>query len=246
MNTLNTSNTLIDNEKMQTEESVFESSPALENKKLIASLIIISLIIFLVMWVSVETESLFFSLDEPINEYFLELRENSSEFLVSVARIIGKVGSQGITALTIILLTIFALRRQFRKFWLLFASVVGVEFLWLPIVFGIGRPRPTEVRTVGDIILPGFPSGHVMIFIAFFGTLLYLYYIEVKSKGWRIAIAVAVLSLFLLTGFIRLFFNAHYFTDVIAGYALGFAWVPFALFFVDWVFLKRRQKKKGG
>jgi membrane-associated phospholipid phosphatase len=218
----------------------------MKNKRLVAGSIIISLIIFIVMWVSIETESLFFNLDEPINDYFLELRENASESLVSTARLIGKGGSQGITALTIILLTVFALRRQFRRFWLLFAAVVGVEFLWLPVVFGIGRPRPTEVRTVGDILLPGFPSGHVMIFIAFFGALLYLYYLKVESKSWRIAIAVGILALFVLTGLIRLFFNAHYFTDVIAGYALGFAWVPFALFFVDWVFLKRQQKKKGG
>jgi undecaprenyl-diphosphatase len=243
MKTIDAVDPLVSAEMEDENKSVFQSSPALKNQKLIVSLIIMSLIVFFVMWFSFETESLFFILDEPINEYFLELRESSSEFVINVARIIGKTGSQGITAFTIILLTVFALRRLFRNFWLLFASVVGVEFLWLPVVFGIGRPRPTEVRTVGDVVLPGFPSGHVMIFIAFFGALLYLYYINVKNKGWRIAIAVAVLSLFVLTGFIRLFFNAHYFTDVIAGYALGFAWVPFALTLVDWIFLRRQNKE---
>jgi undecaprenyl-diphosphatase len=123
----------------------------------------------------------------------------------------------------------------------MFASVVGIEFLWLAVVFTIGRPRPVEVRTVGDILLPGFPSGHVMIFIAFFGVLLYLFFMKVKNRRQRLVLATAVVFLFFLTGFIRLYFSAHYFTDVIAGYGLGFAWTAFALTAVDWIYLQRQN-----
>jgi membrane-associated phospholipid phosphatase len=39
----------------------------------------------------------------------------------------------------------------------------------------------------------------------------------------------------------RLYFNAHYLTDIIAGYGLGLAWTAFALTAVDWLHLKRQQ-----
>lgn len=223
---------------------VYQSSPALKNKRLIVGLIVIGLALFFVMWWSVASQSLFYSLDAPLNVWFTQLRHDASKSVTNAARLIGKAGSQGITAVTILLLTILAFRRQFRRFALLFAAVVGVELLWLPVVFGIGRPRPTEVRTVGDIVLPGFPSGHVMIFIAFFGALLYIYFIQVKNRGWRLFIAILVLILLPLTGFIRLFFTAHYFTDVIAGYGLGLAWTAFALTAVEWAALKRQAQQK--
>jgi membrane-associated phospholipid phosphatase len=57
----------------------------------------------------------------------------------------------------------------------MFAAVAGGEVLWLALLFIANRPRPTEITAVTGLKLPGFPSGHVMIYFAFFGALFYIY-----------------------------------------------------------------------
>lgn len=147
----------------QKSQPIKQTSPALKHKKVMVGLIILGLILFFGMWFSMATQTLFYAWDESIYAFFSQLRESTPAVGTSVARLFGKAGSQGITLVTIILLTIWAFRRQGRQFWLLFTAVVGVEFLWLPVVFGIGRPRPTVVRTVGDVILPGLVTFALII-----------------------------------------------------------------------------------
>ena len=227
-----------------TSEPIFESSPALRNKSFVTGLVVVSLILFFLMWLSAVTDGLFHLIDEPINRFFIDLNQNAPEWVDSVGDIFVRAGSQGLTVVAIILLAVMAFRRQFREFWLLFASVAGGELLWLPLIFAVDRPRPTEVRAISGLVLPGFPSGHVMIFVAFFGALLYIYFIGRKNPPWRRTIVAVVLFLFLLTGANRLYFGAHYFTDIIAGYALGIAWTAFALTAVDWLWLKRQSRNR--
>lgn len=218
-----------------------KASLALKNKQLIATLVASGLGLFFVAWLSVVTESLLYAWDQPINSYFTQLRQSSPAWITSASHYFARAGSQGITAVTILLLFIWAFRRRFRYFWLLLTTVIGVELLWLALVFLIGRPRPTEITAFGDTALPGFPSGHVMLFIAFFGTLLYLFFLEVKKPGARIFLLLLVGFLLLLTGFIRLYFTFHYFTDIIGGYGIGLAWTAASLTAVDWIRLKRQN-----
>lgn len=210
-----------------------EGSPALRNKGLAIALIGIGLVLFAVMGLSVYTESLFYLWDQPINDYFAGLYQNAPQWLRSLARYIEIAGSEGIMIATVALLVIWAIRRQFRYFWLLLVTIVGVRIVWLAILFAVGRPRPTEVRVIFGVVLPGFPSGHMMLFVAFFGTLLYLFFVQIKNRRWRLLVAAAVVSLLLITGLIRLFFTVHFFTDVVAGYGLGLAWTLGALTTLD-------------
>ena len=217
---------------------VSKTSPALKNKRLALGLIGFGLLLFLLMGLSVYTESLFYRWDQPVNDYFAQLYRDAPNWLKSLARYIEIVGSEGLTIATVILLIVWAIRRQFRYFWLMLVTIFGVRIVWLAILFAIGRPRPTEVRAYFDIVLPGFPSGHMMLFVAFFGTLLYLFFAQIKNRGWRLLVAATVVTLLLITGLIRLFFTVHFFTDVIAGYGLGLAWTLGALMTVD-LLLKR-------
>jgi undecaprenyl-diphosphatase len=234
-------NSLTITEPIGSSSPAVQSSPALQNKRVVIGLIVIGLSLFFVMWLSLTTQSLFFHLDEPVNLFFMEFRQDAPDWLTGLAHIMVRAGSQGLTAVTIILLIIMAFRRQFHRFWLLFAAVGGGELLWLPLIFLIDRTRPTEVRAISGFVLPGFPSGHAMIIVAFFGALLYIYLSHVKKRGWRLVIVGTAAALFLITGFNRLYFNAHYLTDIIAGYGLGLAWTAFALTAVDWLHLKRQQ-----
>jgi membrane-associated phospholipid phosphatase len=44
-------------------------------------------------------------------------------------------------------------------------------------------------------------------------------------QAWHLPVVMAAVTLILLVGFSRLFLQVHFFSDVIAGYASGTAWL---------------------
>jgi hypothetical protein len=82
-------------------QTVKINSPALKNKKIATALIAGGLALFFIMWFSVATQSLFYVWDELLNEAFKQLRQNAPAQATQGARMLGKAGSQGITAVTI-------------------------------------------------------------------------------------------------------------------------------------------------
>lgn len=218
-----------------------EPSLALRNKGLVIGLIAFGLLIFLVMGFSVYTGSLFYFWDRPINDYFGQLYQDAAEWIKLSARYVEIAGSEGILVVTAILLIVWLVRGRLRYFWLLFVSVVGGRIAWLAVLFAIGRPRPTEVRAMLGVLLPGFPSGHMMIFVAFFGTLLYLFFLRIRQPTLRMLVAGVVVVLLIATGLIRLFFTVHFFTDIVAGYGLGLAWTVGAITVLEGLFEKKEQ-----
>jgi len=78
-----------------------------------------------------------------------------------------------------------------------------------------------------------FPSGHALGSLVAFGMLAYLFAIHVRRPAARRAGIVIAAALVLLIGFSRMFLGVHYFTDVLGGYALGAAWLAFALALIE-------------
>ena len=102
-----------------------------------------------------------------------------------------------------------------------FASV-SLYYLVHPMV---DRPRPTEdlIRTVGGLGGSSFPSGHVLIFASFYGTLAYLAFTRIKTPWLRIAVLVVAITPIVLVGFTRVYMGQHWPSDVLASYILGSA-----------------------
>lgn len=69
-----------------------------------------------------------------------------------------------------------------------------------------------------------FPSGHAMLSLIAYGMLAYLLVIGLNRYLEKVIIVIAVL-LVLLIGFSRMYLGAHYFSDVVAGYAAGTLWL---------------------
>ncbi|MBP7998100.1 MAG: phosphatase PAP2 family protein [Chloroflexi bacterium] len=218
-------------------------SPFLRHKGLALVLIGFGLSLFLSMWASYRRRVWFSLWDEPVLRYFKTYRLGTPEWLTTIVQFASNLGNMGLSLATMILLSYWLIKRQFRHFWLLFTSVAGVELLWLTVTFLLGRTRPREIRTVFSILLPGFPSGHVMTYIAFASTLLYLYISHIKNQTLRILIAAAALAWMFITGWIRLYFSSHYITDILGGYGLGIAWTVSVLTSVDYYFFRTRPRE---
>ena len=104
-----------------------------------------------------------------------------------------------------------------------------------------GRPlRPTaRPRPSGDLIdIVGdspegysFPSGHTLLYVSFFGFLFYWTYTFVRPSRLRAALLWTFGVLIGLIGLSRVYLGHHWPSDVLASYALGFAWL---LVLIQW------------
>ncbi len=71
-----------------------------------------------------------------------------------------------------------------------------------------------------------FPSGHAMASVCFFGSLAYVVYFTVDRRRFHRLEAVIACGLAALAiGASRIYLGVHYFTDVVAGFAAGLAWM---------------------
>ncbi|PRX68893.1 phosphatase PAP2 family protein [Rossellomorea vietnamensis] len=83
-----------------------------------------------------------------------------------------------------------------------------------------------------------FPSGHAMVGIVFLLVIAYFISKEISTMGMKITIFTLAVILSLLAGFSRVAEQAHYPTDVAAGFLLGYS------FFVLCIFLYEKRPAK--
>jgi membrane-associated phospholipid phosphatase len=124
--------------------------------------------------------------------------------------------------------TLVALLLLLRRHWQL-AGIWVIALLGILPINGSLKAQFQRVRPLHDhgfIVEPGwsFPSGHAFGSIVFYGMLAYALLRLLPQRFHRVVIAAAVL-LIGVVGFSRILLQVHYFSDVMAGYAAGAAWL---------------------
>lgn len=122
-------------------------------------------------------------------------------------------------------------------------AIIGVSSTAL--LFGLkklfARERP-DIPVLKEISGYSYPSGHALLTFVFCSLLVYLIW-DSKINGvykWSFSIALILFSI--LVGISRIILRVHYFTDVVAGFCLGYAWVIIALW-VQRRHIKIKDKK---
>ncbi|MDE1895363.1 MAG: phosphatase PAP2 family protein [Xanthomonadaceae bacterium] len=135
------------------------------------------------------------------------------------------LGGVGVVAPAAILVLLGLLRR--RQWWPGMAWALALGGV-MPINGGLKqlfrRVRPLHGH--GFVTEPGwsFPSGHAFGAVVFYGMLAYLLLRLLPPRFHRGAIATAAVMIGMLGGS-RVLLQVHYFSDVLAGYAAGAAWL---------------------
>jgi membrane-associated phospholipid phosphatase len=150
--------------------------------------------------------------------------------IVSISKAITLGGNAWVIAgLTLILLSWWAWKKEWRLAAILLASVAGGGLLnyWLKLLFH--RVRPDMVGALTQTSGFSFPSGHAMISVIFFGFLAYILVKSVSGWAWRAVLILGIGLAPLAIGLSRLVLGVHYPTDVLAGWMVGAAWLAACL-----------------
>jgi len=142
-----------------------------------------------------------------------------------------------IVILGVIIAVVFAVGYRVESAFLLI-SVLGSNLLGLLVKDLVARPRPNapSVQVLHHVGGYSFPSGHVLTYIAFFGFLAYLAWVEPRNPLVRGVVIVPCLALVILVGPSRIYEGAHWASDVIGAYLLGFVWLSVILrAYVAWI-----------
>jgi membrane-associated phospholipid phosphatase len=152
------------------------------------------------------------------------------------------IGDQVVMILDILLCIYFIFKRYWQELATVAIGAAGSSAIFLLISNFVARQRPpTQIWIV--LTIPGFPSGHAIGVVVFYGLMAYWLAPKIKSaflKGLVIAIALLIMG---FVGFSRIFTGGHYLTDVLAGYAIGIAYFGAIYTLIEIYFQKRRDRR---
>lgn len=105
------------------------------------------------------------------------------------------------------------------------ASLVGVQILVAVLKASFERSRPDAGSAIPLPHSYSFPSGHAATAAALYGALTVLAVEQARTRAARIACTVTGAALVLAIGASRVILDVHYLSDVLAGFAVGVAWL---------------------
>lgn len=183
--------------------------------------------------------------DRRVAEFWHEYRRDSHpggrelyELMVLLTDL-GSIGSLAVLAVMGALWQESHRRRFLSTAWVM--TVVGAAILNLMLKTNLNRDRPPEVMRDRAVLEQNqsYPSGHAMGAAVGYGMLGYALVRPLRGARRR-AIVLGVLALLVCgIGFSRIYLRAHWFSDVVGGYAIGFAWLFFCIGCLEW---RRRRR----
>ncbi|WP_058306461.1 phosphatase PAP2 family protein [Gracilibacillus massiliensis] len=201
----------------------------------------------------IATTALFLELAEDVleeemfmvDQFFQDnLGFESGNFIYQMMELITEAGS--VLFLTIISLVVIAylLLTKKSKWYILFfiINMVGISAFTKVLKLFFERTRP-ELIDQYDGTGFSFPSGHSTGAIAFYGFMIYLVW-KKPSRQWIKFFSITLLGLLaLLVPFSRVVLGVHFFTDILAGMALGLAWLITCLISLEFLLWRGKRKK---
>ena len=162
------------------------------------------------------------SFDSAISLFF---SVHNNMILTNIFKIISFICSPKFMIVLNVLLFIFIIvKKKYKLSIIVLSSISSVIFNNLVKII-IRRERPDYLRMVMEKSY-SFPSGHSMISVLFFGSIIYL--VNKYNVKHKKLITFSLSTFILLVGISRIYLGVHYLTDVVGGYLLGIV----VLFFI--------------
>jgi membrane-associated phospholipid phosphatase len=168
-------------------------------------------------------------LDMPLLQLARSLRNPFVNAAVTDYTNIGGTTLMPILAAAVAIL-LSALRRSWTPLILMLAASGGSLAMTIAGKRLFGRLRPEHRFAVPPFeTSPSFPSGHTLNAFVIAGIVAYILILR-QRRTWARVLTITVAALFALTiGLSRVFLGHHWFTDVLAGWIIGAAWLAFVI-----------------
>jgi membrane-associated phospholipid phosphatase len=167
----------------------------------------------------------FFAIDYGTRTWIRILREEMPYLPMALVTKLG--GPFGILLLIAAGVTVLLWRRQHRWAVALPALMAGAGALQALAKWSMGRARPDESPW-------GFPSGHVLSLVVFFGLMIWLVATASRRRRrWRaLASALCILTV-AAVAFSRIYLDRHWLSDLAGGLTIGLAYLLLAIWVIE-------------
>lgn len=116
-------------------------------------------------------------------------------------------------------------RRLHRDTVTFFIAMIGTGLLTVILKLYFRRLRPNVPWALVDEKSFSFPSGHSIVALVFYGSLLLLGLLHLRTLWERLAVSVLMVGAIVGIGLSRIYLGIHYPSDVAAGYLVGCIWL---------------------
>lgn len=171
-----------------------------------------------------------------------DLRANMPRPVLHGVALLSRTGNSAVLGAVALLVFIALLwRRHWRLASAWIITLVGTVVINSLLKAWFQRERPLHDH--GFIIEKSysFPSGHASGSMVFYGMLAYVLLVLTPPRFHRPIVMVAAVMITLI-GISRILLQVHYFSDVMAGYATGLAWLTLCVGSAE--FIRMRQGRK--
>jgi membrane-associated phospholipid phosphatase len=145
--------------------------------------------------------------------------------LVTAQKVLSTIGSAVVYVPLFALVAVWLARQRLpRLATFVVVTVAGSALLNALVKLAVDRARPVLQDPVAHAGGMSFPSGHAQSAMVAAAVLL-LVFLPLLHGAWRALAIAAAVAWVLAIGFARVTLGVHFVSDVLAGYALGAAWV---------------------
>ena len=152
-------------------------------------------------------------IDEKVYELISKFHSTIATTIFKIFTFLGST----IMVTSICLISILFLRNYYKIICLNTISIVLINQL---LKFIVRRNRPIGINLIEETGF-SFPSGHSMVSIGLYGTIIYLICTSKLKKSLKITLSIIISFLILMIGISRIYLGVHFITDVLGGFILG-------------------------
>ncbi len=194
--------------------------------------IILGLMLFALLATSIVNNTGLVQFDQNVE---LAVHSWATPAVTPVALFFSLLGFQILWVVVGVVTIFLAVRRQWLHLTTWVIAWAGEELLNQLLKQIFARPRPELPNPLLNAANYSFPSGHAMSSAVMYGLLAFFILLGIRNRAGRIALIVATVALVLLIGASRIYLGVHYFSDVVAGYAVGSVWLSMCITAMDMV-----------
>lgn len=182
--------------------------------------VLAAIFLFIILGMIYES-SMIRTIDDAFFKFFVTVRTDA---LDSFCYFLRDFGSSKMYLTFAVILLIFSIirKRVWTGIYLLITLLIGRVIV--SFIKGIyERPRPSGMYYIEDGF--SFPSGHAVMATSFFLTLSFILIIlDTNLQKQKRIIQISALVFILLISFSRIYLHVHHFSDIVAGWLVGYAW----------------------